>query len=190
MDALEGMCKLEDLVRVASAFDRDGFQWLCSGPALLLLSRDVEREDSEPETVFMAALDLHSTETGNTTRRPRRRPRGAGEVGPEAVVFLAKKSSENPFADVLTVGRSPANNLCLPFPTVSKVHALLALSEKGWTLSDQGATNGTFVREDRLPRHGSTALMDEIEIGFGPVATRFFTPGRLYALLRGYRAGG
>jgi adenylate cyclase len=45
----------------------------------------------------------------------------------------------------LTVGRSPACDVCLPFPSVSGKHCRLNLQEGYWFVQDLNSSNGTWV---------------------------------------------
>ena len=48
------------------------------------------------------------------------------------------------------VGRRPDTNLCLPVPSVSKLHAELVATEFALFVRDLGSTNGTFVNGARI----------------------------------------
>jgi DNA-binding NtrC family response regulator len=52
--------------------------------------------------------------------------------------------------DELAVGTSPAAELRLTDPTVSRSHLTVRLTAEGWLLSDLGSTNGTFVGGRRV----------------------------------------
>jgi adenylate cyclase len=49
----------------------------------------------------------------------------------------------------LTIGRSPACDVCLPFPTVSGKHCRLSLHEGYWFAQDLKSSNGTWVNGAR-----------------------------------------
>ncbi len=56
-----------------------------------------------------------------------------------------------------TIGRSPENDLTLPFSTVSARHALMERDQQGnWYITDSGSFNGTFV--DGYAIHPHTRL--------------------------------
>ena len=65
----------------------------------------------------------------------------------------------------LTIGRAPANDLCLADPAVSSYHARLELRDGQAHLTDLKSKNGTFVNGTQL--HGSTPLRtgDAVEMG-------------------------
>ena len=49
------------------------------------------------------------------------------------------------FKHILTIGRSPANDVQLPFPSVSREHARLSISVSSGELKDLKSNNGTFL---------------------------------------------
>ena len=65
----------------------------------------------------------------------------------------------------VTIGRAPANDLCLADPAVSSYHARLELRAGQITLTDLKSNNGTFVNGTQL--QGSTPLRgtDQVEMG-------------------------
>jgi len=69
--------------------------------------------------------------------------------------------------DRLTVGRSPASGLALPWDAqVSRTHASLECIDGVWTLLDDGrSTNGTFVNEERVQGRRTLRHLDVIRVG-------------------------
>jgi phage tail-like protein len=70
--------------------------------------------------------------------------------------------------DVLTIGRSPDNDLSLTrSPLVSRQHAELRRSLQGWHLTDLGSSNGTMLEERPLLPHQPVLVTvgQTIEIG-------------------------
>jgi len=67
--------------------------------------------------------------------------------------------------DKITIGRSPANEISITDPEISRKHAQLIRQESGYALEDLGSTNGSFVNERRIV--GLTPLHhgDIIELG-------------------------
>lgn len=105
-------------------------------------------------------------------------------------VFFIEKSSRNPFENMITIGRAPNNDVCLPLATVSKLHAYVMKGPRGWQVTDQRSTNGTSVEEIRLKPGEGRALEDGTRIDLGPdVHMKFFTPKGLHAFLALYRSG-
>ena len=79
-------------------------------------------------------------------------------------------------AGTMTIGRVPACSIALADVSVSTRHAVIALTPKGWRLSDSGSTNGTLIDGRRVPSTGA-ALRDGQFIGVGSVEFEFRTGG-------------
>jgi pSer/pThr/pTyr-binding forkhead associated (FHA) protein len=64
----------------------------------------------------------------------------------------------------VSIGRSPENEIFLDDVTVSRSHAVINRTSSGFTLSDLGSLNGTYINNQSLK---STPLQcgDEIQIG-------------------------
>ena len=55
-----------------------------------------------------------------------------------------------PLGPKTTMGREPANDVVVPEPGVSRSHAEIVKSDKGFGLRDLQSTNGTFVNQERI----------------------------------------
>jgi hypothetical protein len=65
----------------------------------------------------------------------------------------------------ITIGRSPASDITINDPEISRKHARLARQGGDYAIEDLGSTNGTFVNDRRLA--GLTPLHDGDVIEFG-----------------------
>lgn len=109
----------------------------------------------------------------------------AEALRPDTVVEWLVKSQRNPFGALITIGRTPNNDIVLPQPTISKVHAIATQGPGGWVLSDSRSSNGTFLDGVRLPPGEKRPLDDGAELRFGrEVRARVMTPTSLLDLLR------
>lgn len=90
----------------------------------------------------------------------------AGGIGPALVVQKGPDAGERfaLSADVVTIGRDPASDIFLNDITVSRRHARIERGAGGFTLSDSGSLNGTYVNRDRIESR-PLARGDEIQIG-------------------------
>lgn len=79
------------------------------------------------------------------------------------------RRGQTPFADMVSVGRTDANDIVLRHGTVSKLHAYFAEGDDGWTLTDQGSTNGTWVGGVRLMPNEPRRLTGTEMLAFGQV---------------------
>lgn len=70
----------------------------------------------------------------------------------------------------IAIGRSSANDIVLSDQFSSGVHAVIAPTERGYALIDQGSKNGTFVNGRRVTGEIDLARGDEVLIG----STRFY----------------
>lgn len=110
-------------------------------------------------------------------------------LGARVVEVKKRKNITNP--DMITIGRSPENDIVLYNRLVSKSHAYLDLgsSDEAVFLVDTGATNGTFVNNSRLAPSGNYKLADGDEISFGPeTKVVYFSPKAFQRLLSGFKS--
>jgi hypothetical protein len=87
------------------------------------------------------------------------------------VIELHKRRAEGTVG-VISIGRSPQNDVVLYNRMISKKHAYLDISQpaRECHLVDLGSTNGTFLNGDKLDPHESFRLTDGAEISFGTQA--------------------
>jgi hypothetical protein len=86
----------------------------------------------------------------------------------------------------LRLGREPGCEILLPHPSISKQHALIERTAAGWTLSDAGSTNGTFLDGRRLEPDERAPLADGDRVVLGEfiMVRPCFAPASLYQLVR------
>lgn len=75
--------------------------------------------------------------------------------------------------DIVDIGRAPESKIFLDDITVSRHHATLTRNAEGWTLSDTGSLNGSYVNRSRIA--GSTALRSGDEVQIGKYRFTFYT---------------
>ncbi|MBX5477525.1 MAG: FHA domain-containing protein [Pyrinomonas methylaliphatogenes] len=74
----------------------------------------------------------------------------------------------------IDIGRAADNDLCLRHPSVSKIHATMAMTREGsLLLSDAGSTNGTYINGRRIAYGEARAFREGDVINFGEVEVRF-----------------
>jgi phage tail-like protein len=74
---------------------------------------------------------------------------------------------------LVTMGRTPANVLPLPHPSVSRAHADLRVSPEAVILTDRNSANGTFVNDVRLAPEQPVQLVHGSIIRIGPFVIRY-----------------
>ncbi len=120
-----------------------------------------------------AVADAATRVAGGTVVRPGEAPRGGAarlritERGRERAVALG--------ADVVTVGKDPANDLVLDDPFVSARHLRLERRNGRWHVRDLGSTNGTLlagvrITDSELPA-GAPLAVGDIELVLEAEAT-------------------
>jgi pSer/pThr/pTyr-binding forkhead associated (FHA) protein len=73
--------------------------------------------------------------------------------------------------DVVNAGRHPDSEIFLDDVTVSRRHAVFNRSGDGYTVSDVGSLNGTYVNRDRIE---TVALTDSDEVQIGKYRLVYF----------------
>ena len=75
---------------------------------------------------------------------------------------------ESSCSALLTIGRTPPNEVVVPHPKVSRNHAIIRMLKPGeHYLIDAGSTNGTFLNGRRIPPDKYVQLNhgDKITVG-------------------------
>lgn len=67
-------------------------------------------------------------------------------------------------SDVVTVGRSPKNDIFFDDVTVSRKHAKFVKNDGGYMIQDVGSLNGTYVGRERVDSH-ELSRGDGVQIG-------------------------
>ena len=75
-------------------------------------------------------------------------------------------------SDLVNAGRHPDSEIFLDDVTVSRRHAEFTRSGEGFTVSDVGSLNGTYVNRDRIDR---VQLTDGDEVQIGKYRLVFFS---------------
>jgi len=74
-------------------------------------------------------------------------------------------------AELVTAGRHPESEIFLDDVTVSRRHAEFRRTPEGYTVSDVGSLNGTYVNRDRIDE---VALQDADEVQIGKYRLVYF----------------
>jgi pSer/pThr/pTyr-binding forkhead associated (FHA) protein len=96
------------------------------------------------------------------------------------VAFVTKRPG-NPFAHLISIGRSVNNDITLAVDSVSKVHGYFVSAGGGWSFNDHGSTNGSrldgvaIVAGERYPLADGNVLQLGLE-----ALLEFLSPESLY----------
>lgn len=98
------------------------------------------------------------------------------------MVFAVRKTRPN-YPRMITVGRTPHNDVVIPDNTVSKLHAFFRQLGDGQALalSDNGSRNGTFVNEEKMTPHGPMIVVPlGARVRFADVTLTLLTSGEFW----------
>ena len=94
--------------------------------------------------------------------------------------FVAKRPG-NPFAHLISVGRSKTNDITVAVDSVSKVHGYFVFENGAWRFTDHGSTNGSKLGGEPLTAGEKYPLFDGAVLQLGlEVTLEFLTPEGLY----------
>ena len=100
-------------------------------------------------------------------------------------VFALKKAAGASFAGTVLVGRAGSNDVCIPHPSISKLHARLRMGPAGeLAIQDAGSSNGTSVNDKPLTGDVSVTLVDGASVVLGHCRFRYLSAEKLHKVLR------
>ncbi len=96
------------------------------------------------------------------------------------LAFVTKRPG-NPFAHLISVGRSATNDITLAVDSVSKVHGYFVREGEGWSFTDHDSTNGSTLAGHELTSGDKYPLHDGVVLQLGlEAALQYLSPGSLY----------
>lgn len=96
------------------------------------------------------------------------------------LAFVTKRPG-NPFAHLISVGRSATNDIVVGVDSVSKVHGYFVREGDGWSFTDHGSTNGSTLAGKELEPSDKYPLHDGLVLQLGPEAMlQYLSPESLY----------
>jgi hypothetical protein len=170
--------RLMTLMELARQLDLETFAARVGGPVLL---RQQPIEDGDDGWSFKTAPRL-STVVNSIPGREL-------VVHSDDIVHVVRKAHAGAaFSKTILIGRADSNDIRLPHPSVSKLHARIQLDSRGqFVLSDAGSQNGTELDGRRLDARQSVELGDGAWIRTGDLTMCFLSVERLYEVLRRIR---
>lgn len=101
------------------------------------------------------------------------------------LAFICKRPG-NPFAHLISIGRSASNDISIGVDSVSKVHGYFAKDDSGWHFTDHGSTNGSLVNDQPIESGQKHFLQDGDLLQLGlEVTLEYYSSERLYQRARG-----
>lgn len=163
---------LEEVLRAVRMCSEEEFCAERKVPALALWIPDDSTRMTDSESSLQSTMDEDGF--GNLF---------ALAAGRNQVAWLVK-SSNNYFANIISFGRAPTNDIQIPLETISKVHAVFMKVGERWRVADRGAKNGLFVAGRQLQDGATVDLREGDILRFGrEVEGTFYTPQGLYRFL-------
>jgi len=96
-------------------------------------------------------------------------------------VIRVVKSSKSPFPARISIGRARNNDLLIPDPSVSKLHAYLELLHNGTaTLTETGSLNGTQVNGRTIAKGEAVEILPGATLLIGQVDAIYQDPGGFF----------
>jgi pSer/pThr/pTyr-binding forkhead associated (FHA) protein len=151
----------------------------------LILALQLGREEfvarfPDPLLVGDGALE-HSPELQHQDTGP---PRSNAEPLPSHTV-RALRPTGRVVADYVSVGRGLENDIVIVDETISKNHAFFSRTAAGWTLTDLGSRNGSWVGDQRLAASGEPVPVPlGARVQFGDVTLTVVDSGAFWDRLR------
>ena len=173
-----GFVAFDELRRRAQRMTREQFARELPVPALLVVHRETESAASEPLDLEHEGVQLLtvSVKSASILRYLNR------------VAFLCKRPG-NPYAHLISIGRSASNDIAVAVDSVSKVHGYFARDDESWCFTDHGSTNGSQLNDQPVVAGQKNVLRDGDVLQLGlEVTLQYFSPERLYN--RVLRTGG
>ena len=166
-----GFAAFEDLQKRARQMDLEQFLEQFPVPALLVVYREADEQGAtlDPSSGAGVQLLTVSIKSAAILRYLNR------------VAFLCKRPG-NPYAHLISIGRSVSNDIAIAVDSVSKVHGYFALDDEYWCFTDHGSTNGSLLN-DRPIRSGQKNILrdgDLLQLGL-EVTLEYLSPGQLYS---------
>ena len=171
----DGFAAMKHFKKLAAERSEEEFMALHPVPALLVVDRA-----SSPKGILEYLFPEKSgyqlvTET----------IKGAAILRYLGKVAFVTKQPGNPYPHLISIGRSPKNDITMGVESVSKVHGYFVVEEGGWHFTDHDSTNGSKLNGKKLQSGQKYALGDQAELRLGLEATlQYMSPSAFYHHVR------
>ena len=103
----------------------------------------------------------------------------------ELEVFPLVKKAGASFADRITIGRTPNNDIVVADHSVSRFHAYIRQHAAAWMVADAGSKNGSWLRGEPLEPRREKPLASRAVLRVGDVDLTFYLAADLFDVLGG-----
>ena len=166
-----GFVAFEELQERARGLSQEDFVQEFRVPALVVVYREPDAEggtlDPSSQGVQLLTVSIKSASILRYLNR---------------AAFICKRPG-NPFAHLISVGRSASNDIAIGVDSVSKVHGYFARDDEAgsWSFTDHSSTNGSLINDKPLESGQKHQLQDGDFIQLGlEVTLEYYSPKRLY----------
>ncbi len=98
-------------------------------------------------------------------------------------IFPLSKKAGAPFPDMITIGRTPNNDIVLRDATVSRLHAFFRQREQLWIVADAGSKNGSRLDGAQLEPRKERPVTSGQRVRIGDLELTFYTATDLFHVL-------
>ena len=172
---------LGPFLETVSGLSREQFLSRWRAPALLIEPvGDVNASDLDGSTPFSMPSWWRPTPAYGRVTAGTTAASEPGTLASATRIVWLEKTVRNSFANLITLGRAPNNDVRFSLESVSKLHVTFNRSGDRWFVQDHSSRNGTFVNGERLEAGALRRLGDGDSIRFAPeLRARFFAPAAL-----------
>ena len=166
----QGFVSYDYVRREAARLGREDFLSSFPVPALMVVYRGLDQAESEGMDPSQSGVQLltMSVKSASLLRYLSR------------VAFVCKRPG-NPYAHLISLGRSANNDITVAVDSVSKVHGYVVIEDGLWRFTDHGSTNGSRINGHELVAKEKYTLKDGDVLQLGlEVMLEFMTPDTLY----------
>lgn len=169
-----GFVSYELVRRQAATLDREQFVAAFPRPALMAIYRGLDQAANEGMDPSQSGVQLLTVSV-----------RSAAVLRYLSRIAFVAKRPGNPFAHLISLGRSTNNDITVAVDSVSKVHGYVVADDSGWQFTDHGSTNGSSINGHKLEAGNKYSLRDGDVLQLGlEVMLELILPETLYARAR------
>ncbi len=145
----------------------------------LVLRGDADPKAASTAETPLSAIDPARFDPGDTQAAAGVQTKDGASIR----VYPLVKKIGGAFAEMITVGRTPNNDVQVPHQSVSRFHVFFRDDPDGWIICDPGSKNGTFVDNRKLITRAETNVASDAAVQLGDILGTFYSPENLFTFL-------